>query len=148
MVIFIRHLALIREIQKKTNDAKFLYIGTEKGLESKLVTRENIPFKSIYITGFKRKFSFENVKTILRFIKGVNRSKKMLKDLKQTLLLEQVDMFADLLFMQPAKLGIPTIIHEQNSIPGLTNKFLSRYVERIAVCFEEAKISFPMIKWF
>ena len=38
-----------------------------------------------------------------------------------------------------AKLGIPTIIHEQNSVPGLTNKFLSRYVDQIAVCFEEAK---------
>ena len=49
-------LALIREIKKETKDTNFLYIGTEKGLESKLVTRENIPFKSIHITGFKRKY--------------------------------------------------------------------------------------------
>ena len=42
-----------------------------------------------------------------------------------------------------AKLKIPTIVHEQNSVPGLTNKFLSRYVNKVAVCFEEAKDYFP-----
>jgi UDP-N-acetylglucosamine--N-acetylmuramyl-(pentapeptide) pyrophosphoryl-undecaprenol N-acetylglucosamine transferase len=42
-----------------------------------------------------------------------------------------------------AKLKIPTIVHEQNSVPGLTNKFLSRYVNKIAVCFDEAKEHFP-----
>ena len=57
--------------------------------------------------------------------------------------LEPGDMYADQLFMLHAKLGIPTIIHEQNSVPGLTNKFLSRYVDRIAVCFEEARSFFP-----
>src|SRR4051812_1744920 len=75
-------LALIREIKKETKDVNFLYIGTEKGLESKLVIRENIRFKSIHITGFKRKISLENVKTISRFIKGVKESRKMLKEFK------------------------------------------------------------------
>jgi UDP-N-acetylglucosamine--N-acetylmuramyl-(pentapeptide) pyrophosphoryl-undecaprenol N-acetylglucosamine transferase len=45
-----------------------------------------------------------------------------------------------------AKLGIPTIVHEQNSVPGLTNKFLSRYVNKVAICFEEAKEYFPSDK--
>ena len=45
-----------------------------------------------------------------------------------------------------AKMGIPTIVHEQNSVPGLTNKFLSRHVNKIAVCFEEAKAYFPAEK--
>lgn len=49
-------LALIREIQKKGENVEFLYIGTEKGLESKLVPRENIPFKSIHITGSNERF--------------------------------------------------------------------------------------------
>ena len=57
------------KLQKENNDAEFLYIGTEKGLESKLVPRENIPFKSIHITGFKRKISFENMKTVYAFFK-------------------------------------------------------------------------------
>ncbi|MGG0717809.1 undecaprenyldiphospho-muramoylpentapeptide beta-N-acetylglucosaminyltransferase [Robertmurraya massiliosenegalensis] len=136
-------LALIREIQKENKEAEFLYIGTEKGLEGKLVPRENIPFKSIHITGFKRKLSFDNMKTIYRFIKGVSDSKKMLKQFKADVVIGTGGYVCGPVVYAAAKLGIPTIIHEQNSVPGLTNKFLSRYVNKIAICFEEAKNFFP-----
>lgn len=136
-------LALIREIQKKDENVEFLYIGTEKGLESKLVPRENIPFKSIHITGFKRKISFENVKTVLRFLKGVRDSKKMLKEFKPDVVIGTGGYVCGPVVYAAAKMGIPTIVHEQNSVPGLTNKFLSRYVDKIAICFEEARQFFP-----
>ncbi len=139
-------LALIREINQDVDQAQFLYIGTENGLESKLVGRENIPFKSIYITGFKRKFSLDNFKTIYRFIKGVKDSKRMLKEFKPDAVIGTGGYVCGPVVYAAAKLGIPTIIHEQNSVPGLTNKFLSRYVDRIAVCFEEAKQYFPTEK--
>lgn len=136
-------LALIREIQKDNKEAEFLYIGTEKGLESKLVPRDNIPFKSIHITGFKRKLSFENVKTVYRFLKGVSNSKKMLKEFKADVVIGTGGYVCGPVVYAAAKLGIPTIIHEQNSVPGLTNKFLSRYVNKIGICFDEAKDYFP-----
>jgi UDP-N-acetylglucosamine--N-acetylmuramyl-(pentapeptide) pyrophosphoryl-undecaprenol N-acetylglucosamine transferase len=136
-------LALIREIQKKDSNVEFLYIGTEKGLESKIVPRENIPFKSIHITGFKRKISLENVKTVLRFLKGVRDSKKMLKEFKPDVVIGTGGYVCGPVVYAAAKMGIPTIIHEQNSVPGLTNKFLSRYVDKIAICFEEARKFFP-----
>ena len=136
-------LALIREIQKQDDKAEFLYIGTEKGLESKLVPRENIDFRSIHITGFRRKLSVENVKTVLRFLKGVSDSKKILKEFKADVVIGTGGYVCGPVVYAAAKLGIPTIIHEQNSIPGLTNKFLSRYVDRIGICFEEAKQFFP-----
>lgn len=139
-------LALIREIQKNYKDAEFLYIGTEKGLESKLVTREEILFKSIHITGFQRKLSFENIKTVIRFLKGVSESKKMLKEFKADIVIGTGGYVCGPVVYAAAKLGIPTIIHEQNSVPGLTNKFLSKYVDRIAVCFDEAKKFFPQNK--
>lgn len=136
-------LALIREIQKKDEKVEFLYIGTEKGLESKLVPRENIPFKSIHITGFKRKLSFENVKTVLRFLKGVRDSKKMLKEFNPDVVIGTGGYVCGPVVYAAAKMGIPTIVHEQNSVPGLTNKFLSRYVDKVAICFEEARQFFP-----
>lgn len=139
-------LALIREIQKETKDAEFLYIGTKKGLESSLVTRENIPFKSIHITGFKRKLSFENVKTIFRFLKGVGDCKKILKEFNPDVVIGTGGYVCGPVVYAAAKLNMPTIIHEQNSVPGLTNKFLSRYVNKIAVCFEGAKDYFPKDK--
>lgn len=139
-------LALIREIQKETPDAEFLYIGTEKGLESKLVPRENIPFKSIHITGFKRSISLENVKTILRFLKGVKQSKQMIREFQADVVIGTGGYVCGPVVYAAAKMGIPTIIHEQNSVPGLTNKFLSRYVDRVAVCFTEAESFFPKEK--
>lgn len=139
-------LALIREIQKETKDAEFLYIGTNNGLESTIVPREKIPFKSIHITGFKRKLSLDNIKTIIRFLKGVSDSKKMLKEFKPDIVIGTGGYVCGPVVYAAAKLRIPTIIHEQNSVPGLTNKFLSRYVNKIAVCFEEAKEYFPAEK--
>ncbi|MFS0637096.1 undecaprenyldiphospho-muramoylpentapeptide beta-N-acetylglucosaminyltransferase [Mesobacillus foraminis] len=136
-------LALIREIQKTDKNAEFLYIGTEKGLESKIVPRENIAFKSIHITGFRRKLSFENVKTVLRFLKGVRNSRKILKEFKADVVIGTGGYVCGPVVYAAAKLGIPTVIHEQNSVPGLTNKFLSRYVDRIGICFEEARQFFP-----
>ncbi|RHW36497.1 undecaprenyldiphospho-muramoylpentapeptide beta-N-acetylglucosaminyltransferase [Neobacillus notoginsengisoli] len=139
-------LALVREIKKQNPKAQFLYIGTEKGLESNLVPRENIPFKSIHITGFKRKISFENAKTIWRFLAGVKKSKTILKEFKPDVVIGTGGYVCGPVVYAAAKLNIPTIIHEQNSIPGLTNKFLSRYVNKVAVCFQEAEGYFPKDK--
>ncbi|MBA4537609.1 undecaprenyldiphospho-muramoylpentapeptide beta-N-acetylglucosaminyltransferase [Bacillus aquiflavi] len=139
-------LALIREIQKKEKNVSFIYIGTENGLEKKIVTREKIPFKSIHITGFRRKLSFENMKTVYRFLKGVRDSKKILAQFKPDVVIGTGGYVCGPVVYAAAKLGIPTIIHEQNSVPGLTNKFLSRYVDKIAVCFNEAKNFFPKEK--
>ncbi|MBP3038727.1 undecaprenyldiphospho-muramoylpentapeptide beta-N-acetylglucosaminyltransferase [Bacillaceae bacterium Marseille-Q3522] len=136
-------LALIKEIQKENKEAEFLYIGTEKGLENQIVRREKIAFQSIYITGFKRKLSFENVKTVFRFLKGVKDSKRILRQFHADIVIGTGGYVCGPVVYAASKLGIPTIIHEQNSIPGLTNKFLSRYVDRIAVCFTEAKAFFP-----
>ncbi|MEH7382431.1 undecaprenyldiphospho-muramoylpentapeptide beta-N-acetylglucosaminyltransferase [Bacillus sp. JJ1533] len=136
-------LALINEIKKLNPTAEFLYIGTEKGLESGIVTREGIPFKTIDITGFKRKLSFDNIKTIARFLKGVSDSKKLIKEFKPDVVIGTGGYVCGPVVYAASKLHISTIIHEQNSIPGLTNKFLSRYVDKVAICFEEARGFFP-----
>ncbi|PLS16593.1 undecaprenyldiphospho-muramoylpentapeptide beta-N-acetylglucosaminyltransferase [Bacillus sp. M6-12] len=136
-------LALIREIQESDKTSTFLYIGTENGLEKEIVTRENIPFRSIHITGFKRKVSLDNIKTVYRFLKGVQDSKKMLREFKPDAVIGTGGYVCGPVVYAAAKLGIPSIIHEQNSVPGLTNKFLSRFVNKIAVCFDEARAYFP-----
>ncbi|MBD8068389.1 undecaprenyldiphospho-muramoylpentapeptide beta-N-acetylglucosaminyltransferase [Bacillus sp. PS06] len=136
-------LALINEIKKMNPQAEFLYIGTKKGLENQIVTREGIPFKTIDITGFKRKLSFENVKTITRFLKGVSDSKRYIKEFKPDVVIGTGGYVCGPVVYAASKLNIKTVIHEQNSVPGLTNKFLSRYVDKVAICFEEARVFFP-----
>ncbi|WP_100373291.1 undecaprenyldiphospho-muramoylpentapeptide beta-N-acetylglucosaminyltransferase [Bacillus sp. FJAT-45037] len=139
-------LSLIKEIKKQNPNAEILYIGTEKGLESELVTREGIPFKTIHITGFRRKISAENVKTVLRFLKGTRVSKKMLKEFNPDVVIGTGGYVCGPVVYAAAKLGIPSVIHEQNSVPGLTNKFLSKYVNKVAICFDQAAPYFPKEK--
>lgn len=136
-------LALIKEIKKREPNAEFLYIGTEKGLESTLVKREGISFKTIDITGFIRKLSLENVKTIIRFLKGVSRSKKLIKEFKPDIVIGTGGYVCGPVVYAAAKLKIATIVHEQNSVPGLTNKFLSKYVDKVSISFKEAESFFP-----
>jgi UDP-N-acetylglucosamine--N-acetylmuramyl-(pentapeptide) pyrophosphoryl-undecaprenol N-acetylglucosamine transferase len=136
-------LALIKEIQEQQPDASFLYVGTEKGLEKRIVENVGIPFQSIYITGFKRKISLHNVKTIYRFLKGVMESKKIIKKFRPDVVIGTGGYVCGPVVYAAAKRNIPTIIHEQNSVPGLTNKFLSKYVDKVAICFQEATAFFP-----
>lgn len=139
-------LALIREIKKLNPEARFLYIGTENGLESTIVPKAGIPFQSIVISGFKRKISLDNVKTVMRFLKGVQDSKRYIRRFNPDIVIGTGGYVCGPVVYAAAKLGIPTIVHEQNSVPGVTNKFLSRYVDKVAVCFEAAAEHFPQSK--
>ncbi|WP_163654360.1 undecaprenyldiphospho-muramoylpentapeptide beta-N-acetylglucosaminyltransferase [Listeria sp. PSOL-1] len=139
-------LAFIREFKKQYKEAEFLYIGTTKGLEADIVTRAGIPFEAIEITGFKRKLSFENIRTMQRFFTGTKKCKKILREFQPDVVVGTGGYVCGPVVYSAAKLGIPTLIHEQNSVAGLTNRFLSRYVKKIAICFEEVSDSFASEK--
>ncbi len=139
-------LALIRTIKEKHPDTTFLYIGTERGLESNIIRRENIPFEAVEITGFRRSLSFENIKTVIRFLKGVKRSKQIINEFKPDAVIGTGGYVSAPVVYAAAKKKIPAVIHEQNSVPGLTNKFLSKYVQKVAICFDAAKEFFPAQK--
>ncbi|WP_020615581.1 undecaprenyldiphospho-muramoylpentapeptide beta-N-acetylglucosaminyltransferase [Paenibacillus daejeonensis] len=135
-------LAIGRQVQQSDQGSALLYIGTERGLESRIVPEAGLPFEAIDITGFKRKLSLDNVKTVLRFLRGVRRSKQLLRSFKPDAVVGTGGYVCGPVVYAAAALGIPTLIHEQNVDPGLTNKFLSRYASVVAVSFEASKPRF------
>lgn len=139
-------LATIRYIQKVEPQAEFLYIGTENGLESKIVQEAGIPFKSIKIQGFKRSLSLDNIKTVQLFFKAIKTSKAIIKDFKPDVVIGTGGYVCSAVVYAASKLNIPTLIHEQNSVAGITNKFLGKYVDKVAICFEEVADAFPKEK--
>jgi UDP-N-acetylglucosamine--N-acetylmuramyl-(pentapeptide) pyrophosphoryl-undecaprenol N-acetylglucosamine transferase len=141
-------LAIAEQCLKEQPQAEFLYIGTQSGLEKEIVARSGLPirFESIDITGFRRKLSVDNLKTILRFFAGVRRSKQLLKQYKPDIVIGTGGYVCGPVVYAAAKLGIPTMIHEQNVLPGLTNRFLSRYASIIAVSFKGSESKFPKAK--
>lgn len=136
-------LALIRHINREHDQSDVLYIGTDSGMEATIVPREQIPFKTVNISGFKRKLSLDNVKTVFRFLKAVRTAKQHLRTFKPDVVIGTGGYVCGPVVYAAAKLGIPTVIHEQNSVPGLTNRFLARYVDKIITSFPVLGDSFP-----
>jgi UDP-N-acetylglucosamine--N-acetylmuramyl-(pentapeptide) pyrophosphoryl-undecaprenol N-acetylglucosamine transferase len=97
-----------------------------------------VAFEAVEIGGFRRKLSMENVRTVMKFIKAVKRSKALLQSFKPDVVVGTGGYVCGPVVYAAARLGIPTLIHEQNVIPGLTNKFLSRYADSIAVSFKDS----------
>lgn len=139
-------LAFIDYVKKIDPNATFMYVGATRGLENKIVPATGIPFKTLEIQGFKRKLSFENVKTIQLFLKSIRMAKKILREFKPDVVIGTGGYVSGAVVYAAAKLKIPTIIHEQNSVPGITNKFLANYVDKIGIAFEDAAKFFPQSK--
>ncbi|MEG0908483.1 MAG: UDP-N-acetylglucosamine--N-acetylmuramyl-(pentapeptide) pyrophosphoryl-undecaprenol N-acetylglucosamine transferase, partial [Lactococcus sp.] len=139
-------LAFINHLKTIESDSDILYVGTERGLESKIVPAAGVPFKTVDVQGFRRSLSLNNFKTIYKFLKSTSDAKKIVKNFKPDVVIGTGGYVAGPVLYAAAKLNVPTIVHEQNSIPGITNKFLSKYVDKVAVAFEAAKPFFPEAK--
>lgn len=135
-------LALMNRMKELDPDAEFLYVGTERGMESTIVPKAGVPFKSVEIQGLRRSFSLENFKTIYLMIKSISESKKIIKEFSPDVVIGTGGYVCAPVLYAASRLGIPSIIHEQNSVAGVTNKFLARYVSRICLCFEDARADF------
>lgn len=139
-------LALIERLKELEPDTEVLYVGTHRGLEDRIVPAAGIQFKTIQIQGFKRSLSLENLKTMYLFLKSVSVARKMIRDFQPDVVLGTGGYVSGAVLYAAAKMHIPTVIHEQNSVVGITNKFLSRYVTKIAIAFDAAKSQFPANK--
>jgi UDP-N-acetylglucosamine--N-acetylmuramyl-(pentapeptide) pyrophosphoryl-undecaprenol N-acetylglucosamine transferase len=139
-------LSFINHLRKLEPDSEILYVGTKRGLENRIVPAAGIAFKTVDVQGFRRSFSLNNFKTVYKFLKSTSDAKKIIKDFQPDVVIGTGGYVAGPVLYAAAKLKVPTIVHEQNSIPGITNKFLSKYVDRVAVAFEAARPYFPKEK--
>ena len=134
-------LAFMRYLEKQ-EDVEYLYIGTKRGLESKIVPQAGYAFKSIKIEGLKRSLSLENLKTAYYMVTSVIKARKILKEFKPDVVIGTGGYVCAPVLFAASLLKIPTIIHEQNSVAGVTNKFLAKWVNKIAICFDDVKKDF------
>lgn len=139
-------LAIINKIKQMHPDSEFLYIGTHNRMEKDIIPSFGINFKSIEIYGLNRKNPFKNIKTIRCFMKSLKDIKKYLKDFKPDVVVGAGGYVTGPVIYMASKLGYKTFIHEQNSIPGRANKFLSKYVDQIGVSFKSSIKYFPEYK--
>lgn len=134
-------LAVARRLKEMDSDVTLLYIGTKRGLESTIVPKEGIVFKAIEIEGFKRSLNFDslkyNLKSVQLFLSSIKKSKEIIREFKPDVVLGTGGYVSAPICYAAAKEGIPTVVHEQNSFLGLTNKFLIRSIDKLAISFDE-----------
>ena len=135
-------LAIADIIKKKYPDAEFLFAGTPKGMESKLVPKAGYKLETIKVAGFQRKISLENIgrnaKAVAYLMTSGRRAKQIIEGFKPDIAIGTGGYAAGPVIRKAAKMGIPTAIHEQNAYPGVTNKLLSKEVDYVMLTVEEA----------
>ncbi|MFT8842420.1 MAG: undecaprenyldiphospho-muramoylpentapeptide beta-N-acetylglucosaminyltransferase [Schleiferilactobacillus harbinensis] len=131
-------LALIKRLQERQLLDAVMYVGIPKGLESRIVPAAGIPFETIELQGFRRRLTWDNVHTVTLFIQAVRRAKQMVRDFKPDIVIGTGGYVSSAIVYAAARAHVPTMIHEQNSIAGVTNKFLAHYVDKILIAFPDA----------
>ena len=139
-------LAIINKIKREEPDSEFLYIGTHNRMEKDIVPKLNIPYEGIEITGFKRKLTLDNVKTVINFPEAKKPCIKLDREFKPDVVIGCGGYVTVPVILAGKKLGYKTFIHEQNSVVGLSNKYLSKYADKIGVSFESTLSEFPKNK--
>ncbi len=136
-------LAIINRIKQMEPDSSVLYIGTHNRMEKDIVPANNIPFKSIEIYGLSGKNPFKNIKTIKSFLKSYKECREIIKKFNPDVVIGVGGYVTGPVVYAAQKLGYKTFIHEQNSIPGKCNKFLSKNCTKIGVSFKSTLEYFP-----
>lgn len=135
-------LAIADIIKSKYPDAEFLFAGTPKGMESKLVPKAGYRLETIKVAGFQRKISFENIgrnaKAVAYLATSGKRAKEIIRNFKPDIAIGTGGYAAGPVIRKAARMGIPTAIHEQNAYPGVTNKLLSKEVDFVMLTVIEA----------
>jgi len=132
-------ISLACEIKGRDVNNDILFVGTERGLESKLVPREGFKIITIKARGIKRKICFENLTAIVIFLVSLFQSYKIIKKYKPDIVIGTGGYVSGSVVLMAAILGFPTFVHEQNVIPGITNKFLSRITRKTFLSFNQSK---------
>ena len=137
-------LTLIDAIKSKRADAEFLYVGTQKGLEADIVPKAGINFVALELEGgFERRFTLENISRAANAIMSIKRASNIVKDFKPNAVVGTGGYVCGPILLAASLMKIPTLIQEQNAVAGVTNKILSKFVDKIAVGTRDALKNFP-----
>ena len=132
-------LSIINKIKEKESNSEILYIGTHNRMEKDIIPTYSIKYIPLEIYGLSKKDLFRNIKNINLIRKSYKKCKKIIKEFKPDIVIGVGGYVTFPVILAAHKLNIKTFIHEQNSIPGKSNKFLEKYVDAIGISFIDSK---------
>ncbi len=136
-------LSIAKKILEKEPNSQILFVGTPEGMENRLVTKEGFPIRHVKVKGFQRKLTLQNLKVAYLAITSVGQAKKILKEFCPQVVIGTGGYVSWPVLRAATKMKIPTLIHEQNALPGLTTQRLSKVVDTVCLSFEESRDKLP-----
>ncbi|UNC92874.1 undecaprenyldiphospho-muramoylpentapeptide beta-N-acetylglucosaminyltransferase [Candidatus Contubernalis alkaliaceticus] len=132
-------LAAARYIKEQEPTAEILFMGTEKGLESQIIPDAGFPLETISAKGLSRKISPDLIKTFFSTFRGGWEAKKILKRYRPQLVMGTGGYVCGPVVFSASLMGIPCLLHEQNVIPGMTNRMLFPFVKKVCLSFDASQ---------
>ena len=126
-------IAIINKIKEKEKDSEFLYIGTTDRMEKDIIPKLGISYVGLSMCGLNRKNIFKNIVVFRKYKKAISDAKCEIKKFNPDVVIGVGGYITLPVLTAANSLGYKTIIHEQNSIPGLSNKMLARFADCVCV---------------
>ncbi len=139
-------IAIANEIKKMHPDANFLFVGASDKMEMEKVPQAGYPIKGLWIAGFQRRLTFKNLIFPLKLISSLLNARLIIKSFKPDIVIGTGGFASGPTLQMATRKGIPTLIQEQNSFPGITNKILGKQVSKICVAYDGLEKYFPKDK--
>ena len=136
-------LSIANELQRRHPEARILFVGAEGRMEMEKVPAAGYNIIGLPVSGFDRKHLLRNFKVLSRLYKSMGMANKILKDFKPDIAIGVGGYASGPMLKAAQKQGIPTLLQEQNSYAGVTNKLLAAKAECICVAYEGMERFFP-----
>jgi len=139
-------IAIANELKSRFPDAEFLFVGAKDKMEMQKVPQAGYPIEGLWIAGIQRKITLQNMMFPFKLIDSLWKSRKIIKQFKPDVAIGTGGFASGALLKMASMMGVPTLIQEQNSYPGITNKLLSEKANKICVAYENLERFFPKDK--
>lgn len=139
-------ISVAEEFLSRDASNEVLFVGTQKGIESRVVPQSGYHLETITASGVRGKNGFAKIKGIAQFMFGYSQSRQILKKFQPDLVLGVGGYASAPLCLAARGMLISSFIHEQNAIPGMTNRILARVAGRVFISLEESGEFFPASK--
>ncbi|MEO1655699.1 MAG: UDP-N-acetylglucosamine--N-acetylmuramyl-(pentapeptide) pyrophosphoryl-undecaprenol N-acetylglucosamine transferase, partial [Bacteroidota bacterium] len=139
-------IAIAHEFRKRFTDAEILFVGAKGKMEMEKVPAAGYPIEGLPISGLARKLSFQNLLFPYKVIRSIVMAHRIIKSFRPDLAIGVGGYASGPLLWSATRLGIPSMIQEQNSHAGLTNKWLASRVQKACVAYPNMEQFFPKDK--
>ncbi len=139
-------IAIAKAIQRQMPLAEFLFVGAKGKMEMEKIPEAGFEIKGLWISGFQRSLSMKNLSFPFKLMSSLMNARKIIKEFKPQVVIGVGGFASGPTLRVASNMGIPCLIQEQNSYPGVTNKLLAAKVKKICVAYEGMEKFFPKEK--